>query len=156
MELKCNWCQKTAEISDKLVPKKGDTSDYICSECLVAIMPTSGKKEEIKNHEMNMAVEGVEKRRSPRFPVFLPVRIGSQDEGQSVTSAMILDASSTGLKVESEYTLRRNDTLDLTLRGNDITFMATGKVIYTEEIEVEDVSNQKAGIKLLDEFHKVK
>ena len=57
--------------------------------------------------------------------------------------------------VQSKISLKEDDYLDLTLQGNNIKFHATGRVVYSENISVEDVSHYKAGIKLLDVFDEV-
>ncbi len=68
---------------------------------------------------------------------------------------MILDASKTGLCIETRFTLKNNDTIDMTLSGNDIKFQATGKVVYTDDLSIDDAPQFKSGVKLLDEFHEV-
>jgi hypothetical protein len=151
MNLICNWCQSTHEISDNLVCMEGDPAHYICPSCLMIAVPLNQKSQ--KN--INVATEGLEKRNSDRYPVFVPVRVSPQDRGVIVTSALVLDASKTGMCVQSKIHLKANDYLDLTLQGNNIKFHATGKVVYSENISVEDVNHYKAGIKLLDVFDEV-
>ena len=126
---------------------------YICPDCLIEAVPLPQVKKETK--EINIASEGIERRRSDRFPVFVPIRIAPQKRGVIVTSALILDSSSTGMCIETKIILKRDDQLDLTLQGNNIKFHAVGKVVYSENISVEDVPHYKAGIKLLDVFEKV-
>ncbi len=151
MNLVCNWCQSTHEISDNLICMEGDPAHYICPSCLMLVVPLNKKEKK----SINVASEGLERRRSDRYPVFVPVRVSPQERGVIVTSALVLDTSKTDMSIQSKIQLRANDFLDLTLQGNNIKFHATGKVVYSENMSVEDVSHYKAGIKLLDVFDEV-
>ncbi len=149
MNLKCNWCQKEHTISDNLQCMEGDPAHYVCPDCLMVTLPYQSAA------SGNTATLGMEKRQSERYPIFVPVRIAPQDRGMIVTSALVLDTSESGLRLESKIALREDEDIDLTLLGNKIKFLAAGKVIYSKEVTVEGSPHYQAGIKLLDEFHRV-
>ena len=115
MILNCIQCHQDHQISNKLSWMEAEPADYICPDCMV---------QHVCEANTDRPEDKEEKRRFVRVPVFVPVRVSPQTRGIIVTSALIVDASNSGVCIETKISLGINDKIDLKLQGKNAIFQA--------------------------------
>ena len=93
-----------------------------------------------------------DQRNAVRHPVFGIVRITPKNRGITVTSALILDASRTGLRLETKVYLNEDEEVGLLLNGESNQYQAFGRVVYSQSMNNEAIQFFQTGIRLLDSF----
>jgi PilZ domain len=144
MILSCIQCHQDHHHSNHLSFLGRDSSTYICPDCMVLQIGETNKDKDLNSHDNREAM---------RIPVFAPVRVSPQSRGIVVTSALIIDASSSGICIETKISLSVEDKIDLKLQGSNSVFHAVGKVMHIQQISSEEIPQYKAGIMLLERFH---
>jgi len=142
----CSWCQKTASVSSILNYTTITTEYFICPDCLIPMMPASLEETDTT---MSATNKGEESRENPRFNLFTQIRLAAQKSGVQQASALVLNTSNSGLKIETKIAVEKNDLISLRLIGENQKFAAMGKVAYSTSINDGDLIYYQAGIQLL-------
>jgi len=125
--LNCTWCQKKADpLSLRRLPE-GAESHYLCPDCLIDLLP----KTPLTDREIaeNPADEG-ERRRTERFPVYAHAYLTVREISQPrILGAVILDISTSGMKILLDQPFDVDETIILTFYGEQLIFKAICRIM---------------------------
>lgn len=147
--IECSRCGVVGIIPQKLNYIEDQLAHYYCADCLIEMMP---KKVEPTLAPKQVKKGSIEDRVAPRLPVFAPIRLSPINRGIEVTSALIVDTSTSGVKILTQLVLEPGEDIIFTILGADKNYHAAGQVVYSEVINENSSHKQyQIGIKL----HKV-
>lgn len=144
--LTCSWCQKITSVSPILTYTTITAEHFICPDCLIPMMPASLTEDEKATGATHKKKEN---RENPRFNLFTQVRLAIQQSGVQQASALVLNTSNSGLKIETAIAIKKGELISLRLIGENRKFAATGKVVYSSSINDDGMIYYQAGIHLL-------
>lgn len=145
--IECSRCGVMGIIPERMKYIEDRLAHYYCADCLISMMPEQLEKA-IKKPDY-IGNKSVEKRVFPRFPVFAPVRLSPANRGIEITSALIIDASLSGVRIMTRLVLQPNENIIFTISGGDKNYHAAGKVMFSKLFEENGATDQyHVGIQL--------
>ncbi|MDH5560122.1 MAG: PilZ domain-containing protein [Deltaproteobacteria bacterium] len=144
----CNWCQKEFEHDRVLLTHSNPKAYYICANCLVPFVMDIRDDEDLEMLPSN------ESRIAPRFPIYSELTISSEKDGKKIDSAIILNISDSGMKLETRLGFEYEEKILLTINGDNVTFQNRGEVVYCQQINTEEPAAYQLGINFEEKFKK--
>jgi len=148
-EMQCAWCQaekKPATRENGLWEQQ--ESHYICEDCLIQLLP---KKLDENADRQDEKPDENERRRSERFPVFSPVYLMEAHSARPrEMKAVILDVSSTGMKIIIPEQFDVGATIKLGFFAREIICKASARIIRIQPLDHSSYPWFEIGLKLVD------
>ena len=135
--------QKEVNILEEDSPEVGNLDHYICSDCLIELLP----KALLTDEDMKKQPTPVGDRRyTERFPVYSHVYLMHQSHPRFF-GAVILDISDAGMKLVMNDEFKTGEVITLSFIGQKLLYKATGKVIRSQVIDNQPAFGYEIGIR---------
>jgi len=146
--LTCSWCQFVKEVSPILSYTTVNSEHFICPDCLIPMMSFSLDEQNKSTKAKKNQKQSIENRENPRFDLFTQIQLALHSSGIKQISALVLNTSSSGLKIETTVEIAQHELISLRLVGEVREFAAIGKVVYVTELTSQGIAYFQAGIHL--------